>query len=74
MKAKEVNIDKALASNKSWQESAKVHELRNLFYKKYREHTFDFTSFIQDLIHTESITKRIIRKLFRILGYNQLPI
>ena len=74
MEAKEVNIDRALTSNKSWQESAKIHELRNLFYKKYRKHNSDFTVFVQDLVHTKSIIKRIIRKIFRTLGYKQLPI
>lgn len=74
MNSKEININKALESNKSWHESAKVHELRNLFYKQYKKHESDFTSFTQDLIHTKSITKRVIRKIFRTLGYNQLPI
>lgn len=74
IKAKEVNINQALASNKSWEKSAKVHEMRNLFYKEYRKHDLDFNSFTQDLIHTKCIIKRIIRKIFRILGYKQLPI
>ncbi len=74
MQSKKVSIDKALALNQSWKKSAKPHELRNLFYKQYKKHESDFTSFTQDLIHTKSITKRVIRKIFRTLGYNQLPI
>lgn len=74
MQSKKVSIDKALALNQSWKKSAKTHELRNLFYKQYKKHESDFTSFTQDLIHTKSITKRVIRKIFRTLGYNQLPI
>ena len=49
-----------------------IHKFKSL--QQYKKHESDFTSFTQDLIHTKSITKRVIRKIFRTLGYNQLPI
>ena len=69
-----VDIEAALQSNKSWSVAAKKHELHDKFFRNYRKHSSDFERFVNDLVHTNSLAKRVLRKMLRIIGIAQLPI
>ncbi len=73
-KMSNLDIEAALRSNKSWSESAKKHELHDKFFRDYRKHYSDFESFVKDLVHTNRLSKRVLRKLMRIIGIKQQPV
>ena len=73
-KMSKVDVKAALQSNKSWNVAAKKHELHDKFFKKYRKHHSDFERFVNDLVHTNSLPKRVLRKLLRMIGLTQLPV
>lgn len=73
-KMSKVDVKTALQSNQSWNVAAKKHELHDKFFKKYRKHHSDFERFVNDLVHTKSLSKRVLRKLFRMIGLTQLPV
>lgn len=73
-KISNVNVEAALQSNKSWSVAAKKHELHDKFFQKYRKHHLDFERFVNDLVHTDCFSKRVLRKVLRIIGFTQLPI
>ena len=69
-----VDVEAALRTNKSWRFAAKEHELHDIFFHNYRKHYSDFERFVKDLVHTNSLSKRVLRKMFRIIGFTQLPV
>ena len=71
IKKKEINIIDAVSSNLSWRNVAHYHELRRLFFNKYKKK--NLSSYTQYLLKP-SILIRIIRKCYRICGIKQIPI
>lgn len=70
----EVCVKKAIETNISWEKSAYRHELHDYFFKTYKLHVNDFSHFVDDLVCTKSFIKKVIRKIFRLIGYRQLPV
>lgn len=69
-----VVVEDALLANSSWDNPSCRHELHDYFFLNYRRNSCNFNQFVDDLICTKSLTKRIVRKIFRFMGYKQLPL
>lgn len=71
IKKKEINVIDAVSSNLSWRNVAHYHELRRLFFNKYKKK--NLSRYTQYLLKP-SVLIRIIRKCYRICGIKQIPI